>query len=208
MTSQDKPIRLSGTETAWLLLEVIDEQGSLRLNDLLKMAQALAVCVRASHLIAFDRLCEVQGAFPASIESLLDAPDPEIDADQAGVDLNDYLGMIDIVDLLSDAQLPCVAPRLHRGWQDKTQSCREARAIAQRALEMTIVRDFRGSLMGALAIFNRTSLVPGPVAIDPHGIRAAVDAVLQLVQGLSRPRAGSNAQRILDNLRDQLGTAS
>ncbi|MBW2277152.1 MAG: hypothetical protein JRF63_06645 [Deltaproteobacteria bacterium] len=205
MTSRDGPTRLTGTETAWCLLDIVERRGGLISNDPLEIAHALASCIRAAHLIAFDRLSDIRDEFPASIDSLLEAPEPELELAHSDVDLGDYIGFIDTVDLLSDELLPCVAPRLHRGWQDKTQSCREARVIARRELGVTVVGDFRRSLLYALAIVNRTSHVPGPIELEPAPVRDAVYYVLQYVEGLSRPEAGSDNQRVLEGLRSQLG---
>ncbi len=97
----------------------------------------------------------------------------------------DFLAPIDVIDLLSEKGLPCVAPHLHRGWQDRQRSCLHARQVTTGAIGFWIGGEERSALMAGLAIVNRVALVPPPVQLDPDAIRDAYKPVLHLVERLA-----------------------
>ena len=151
-------------------------------EDPLDIAQALALRIRAALLLGLERIAAVAGEFPATIQALMNVPTANIEAARdALTQPQDYLGFIDLLDLLSDDSLDCVSPRLHRGWQDKAQSCSEARRLSRAAVGFSIDAIHRDSLLLALAIYQRIFCIPPPVQLGPEDARAALKAVDDLI---------------------------
>ena len=123
---------------------------------------------------------------------------------QATIEEQDYLGLADLLDLLSDERLTCLAPRLHRGWQDKSQSCREARAAVREQLTDSIGAGTREALKRALALNRRAFGVPGPVELDPSALRSSLNVVLELIDQLAPDARVDEIGTSTKALRDQL----
>lgn len=154
-------------------------------EDPLEIVQALALRIRAALLLGLERIAAVAGEFPATIQALMSVPAESIEAARdALIQPQDYLGFIDLLDLLSDDSLDCVSPRLHRGWQDKKQSCLDARRLSRGAVGFALDAARRESLLLALAIYQRVFCVPPPVQLVIEDARAALKAVGGLIDRL------------------------
>ncbi len=171
----------------------------------LDVAQAIAVAIRAAHVLGVEQLGAISESFPASIRALLTVPEPTIDVSRdAALEVQDSCAFIDLFDLLCDEDLPCLAPRLHRGWQDKTQSCRDARRLTASVVGFSIDGEFRHSLLGAVAITNRVFMVAPPVRLDHAQSRRSLAAVLRLIDLLSESDEGGGSKRLVAQLRSQM----
>ena len=91
----------------------------------------------------------------------------------------------DILDLLSEEQLDCVGPKLHRGWEDRRFSCRRSRATAAEAIGLTVDAAERDRLLLLAAYRNRIFRYPPPIRIVPAEIVEAFPALAALVQSLT-----------------------
>jgi hypothetical protein len=155
-------------------------------EDPLEVAQALALQIRVALLLGLERIGAVAGEFPATIQALLSIPAESIEAVRdALVEPQDYLGFLDLLDLLSEEDLGCVSPRLHKGWQDKVQSCREARRLTRGAVGFSIDAAQRESLLLALAVHRRVFCGPPPVHLGLEESRAALKAAGDLIDRLT-----------------------
>ena len=172
------------------LLAGLERSGAGRSDNPLEQASGLEAAFRAFHLLALSKLYRVKEQFPATNQGLMVVPEPQIHPERdALVHAADFLAPIDVIDLLSETGLPCVAPYLHRGWQDRQRSCLHARQLAASAFGFWIGGEERGALMTGIAIVNRVALVPPPVQLDPAATREAYKPVLHLVERLA---AGSD----------------
>ena len=70
-----------------------------------------------------------------------------------------------VLDLLSDDALECVAPGMHRGWEDRRFSCRRSRETASEAVGYRIPPDDREALLLLSAYRNRVFRLPPPVRV-------------------------------------------
>lgn len=187
--------------TAGGLLDALERSGAVRSNQPLEQAAGLALAVRALQLLCLHRLQPEREKFPATNRALMQAPDPQMEPERDALALPaDFLGTIDIIDLLSEPEMACVAPHLHRGWQDRRRSCAQARGLAAEAFGFSITGDEREALLTALAICNRVFCIPPPMALDAGMVKAAFEPVLQLIErlgnGLEGTDFGKFAQRI------------
>jgi len=128
----------------------------------------------------------VKSSFPATIGLSLETPDPDVDVHRDAIEVPRALQFTDLLDLLSEEELECVGPRLHRGWEDRRFSCRRSRATAREALGLTLDRRKRDDLMLLAAYRNRLVRYPPPIRIDRSQVLRAFDALHALVEGLLR----------------------
>jgi hypothetical protein len=154
-------------------------------DDPFELAEALGMAVRAAHVLGQAHLLKIEQELPAGVQSMMELPETSLDAGRdAFVEPLDYLSFVDILDAISDDNLECVAPHLHRGWQDKKESCRNARRATKSSVGFSIGFSFRESLLQAAAIYNRVFLVPAPVELEINAVKTAVSSVLQLIENL------------------------
>jgi hypothetical protein len=168
------------------LLLVVDRYGLARPDDALSRATTLEVLMRSAQLLAVAALRSVRDSYPATNQFLFQEPEAEIVvARDALVDGGDFLRFADLLDLLSEESLPCVASRLHRGWQDRVQSCREARRVSQEAAGFSLGPEERAALLSGLAVANRVFRIPPPLDLDAKRGAAGFDALLRLIERLA-----------------------
>ncbi len=171
--------------------------------DPVEVGQAVAISIRVAHLLGVEILQSVADEFPANIQELLNVPETEIDTDRdAFIREADFISFLELVDIFSDEESACVAPALHRGWQDKTESCRQARRIARQALGYSIGERYRESLLDAVSIQNRLTRVPAPVQLSTGMCRIAFTGLLGLIERLIPAAKADELKPLLDSLRD------
>lgn len=187
--------------TAKGLLDALERSGAGQSSQPLEQAAGLALAMRALQLLCLYRLQPVRESFPATNRALMPVPEPVIEPARDALALPaDFLGAIEIVDLLSEQDLDCVAPQLHRGWQDRRRSCAQARELAAEAFGFSITGDERQALLGALAICNRVFCIPPPVALLPAVVSAAFGPVLGLIERIG----GTMGDTGLENLTQRI----
>ncbi len=154
---------VDGIRAAEDLLGLVGRFGLARDEDPLAQTTALEFCFRAAFLLAFERLRAVREEYPATQQTLMADPDPAIvGVRDALTDVSDFISGRDLIDLLSATELPCIAPRLHRGWQDRTRSCQEARRVSLGAIGFALDAEERERLLDGLGICQRVLRVPPP----------------------------------------------
>ena len=119
--------------------------------------------------------------FPATIGLLLESPLPEVDLNRDSVSAPNTLQFTDILDLLSDEELECASPGLHRGWEDRRFACRRSRVTAQGAVGIVLSEAEREQLLLLAAYRNRIFRYPPPVRIVPGEVLPAFAALKSLV---------------------------
>ena len=153
-------------------------------DDFVALCEALDLGIHAAEILAIHRLQTVQPDFPATIGVKLHLPTPEVDAFRDGIHVPKVLEFIDVVDLLSEEELDCVSPGMHRGWEDRRFSCRRSRAIAHEAIGTSLSSAQQQDLVLLSAYRNRLFRCPPPVRVMVDDIRNAFGALDHLVQGL------------------------
>lgn len=153
-------------------------------EDPIALCESLDLGLHAAEILAIQRLQPAKDSFPATIGLLLSLPEPEVDPHRDGINVPNVLGFTDVIDLLSDEELECVSPGLHRGWEDRRFSCRRSRNAAQEAIGVTLSAADQEALLLLSAYRNRLFRCPPPVRIEPGAIIAAFDPLERLVQGL------------------------
>ncbi len=164
-------------------------EGALRAHDqaadsLVALCEALDLGVRAAEILAIQGLQPVREKFPATIALQLETPAADVEPFRDAITAPKAMQFTDIVDLLSAAELECVSPKLHRGWEDRRFSCRRSRETAQQAIGVTLEEGQRNDLLLLSAYRNRIFRYPPPLRIVPAEILEAFRALLDLVPRL------------------------
>ncbi len=143
-------------------------------EDFVALCQALDLGLRAAEILVTHRLQPVKDRFPATIGIQLDTPSPEVDPHRDAITVPNSLPFTAILDLLSGEEMECVAPGLHRGWEDRRFSCRRSRVTATEALGITLHRRRTGAAPspGGLPKPDLPGSTPGPGGAggDPGGV--------------------------------------
>jgi len=142
-------------------------------DDLVALCESIDLGLHAAEILVIQRLLPIKDQFPATIGVQLQVPAAEVEAYRD-----------EILDLLSQEDLECVGPRLHRGWEDRRFSCRRARATAQEAVGVTLASEEREQLLLLAAYRNRIFRYPPPLELVPGDILPAFSALTRLVEGL------------------------
>jgi len=153
-------------------------------GDLVALCESIDLGLHAAEILVIQRLLPIKDQFPATIGVQLQVPAAEVDAYRDAVNVPNSLDFAEILDLLSEEELECVGPRLHRGWEDRRFSCRRARATAQEAVGVTLASEEREQLLLLAAYRNRIFRYPPPLELVPGDILPAFAALTRLVEGL------------------------
>jgi hypothetical protein len=157
--------------------------GSAR-EDLVALLQAVELGCRAVEVVAVHRLQGVKDRFPATIGLLLETPASEVEPQRNSLPGHSSLDFTDLLDLVSDETLSCVAPGMHRGWEDRRFACRRSRVTAREALGVSVDAAGRANLLTLAAYRNRLFRHPPPVRVVPGEITRGFDDLEALMNGL------------------------
>lgn len=163
--------------------------------------QALFLVTRAAHLLALHKLQRARTGFPATIQALLSQPDPAIEvARDAFIEPRDFICFVDLLDLLSEESLPCAAPRLHRGWQDKKQSCRGARKNTAASVGFSLDGKERDALLKGWALQSRFFFMPPPLQLSTDQIKRSLPPLLGLARRLAPEEIAEEIIRVAEEI--------
>lgn len=154
-------------------------------DDLVALCESLDLGLRAAEILTVHILNPIREQFPATIAVQLEMPRPEVEPQRDGIQVPKALQFNEVIDLLSDLELECVSPGMHRGWEDRRFSCRRSRVTAQEATGVTLSHKEQHHLLILAAYRNRLFRTPPPVQVRPRDILAAFGALDRLVAGLA-----------------------
>ena len=153
-------------------------------EDVVALCNCLDLGLHAAEILVIHLLQPVKASFPATIGLGLETPDPEVDVYRDAISAPKALQFTDLLDLLSEEELECVGPRLHRGWEDRRFSCRRSRATSSEALGVTVGETQRNDLLLLAAYRNRIFRYPPPVRVERARVLRAFDALSELIESL------------------------
>lgn len=184
MTVLPDVFELGPEEEARRLWQAADTARERAGEDLVALCEALDLGLRAAEILVIEKLSPVKDQFPATIAIQLERPRPEVDTTADATTVPNSLQFTEILDLLSAEDLECVAPGLHRGWEDRRFSCKRSRATAQGTLAVRLEEDQRSDLLLLSAYRNRIFRAPPPVRVVPGEIVSAFDSLSRLMRQL------------------------
>ncbi len=190
MSSLADVIELGPEEEARRLWDGAVEARTRAADDLVALCESLDLGLRAAEILTVHLLNPIRDRFPATIALQLELPDPEIDVHRDGIQVPKALQFNEVIDLLSDTELDCVSPGMHRGWEDRRFACRRSRVTAQEATGVTLTAEEQERLLTLAAYRNRLFRTPPPVLVKPGDILTAFEALDRLVSGLEASASG------------------
>ncbi|MEJ2204000.1 MAG: hypothetical protein P8170_07810 [Gemmatimonadota bacterium] len=153
-------------------------------DDFPALCEALELGLRAVEILAIHRLMEVRDRFPATIQAQLETPAPDVDLVRDAVHAPNCLDFVAVLDLLSEGDLECVSPGMHRGWEDRRFACRRSRETAREAVGVTLEGDQREQLLVLAAYRNRVFRSPPPLRLVPLEILGAFGSLDRFKESL------------------------
>lgn len=184
MTELPEVIELGPEEEARRLWKGAEEARRDSDADLVRLFEAIDLGLRTVEILVFRTLHPLKDRFPATIAIQMEAPTPEVDTVRDAIHVPNSLQFTAILDLLSEEELECVSPGMHRGWEDRRFSCRRSRATAREAIGFSLGEDQRADLLLLSAYRNRIFRTPPPVEVKPGEIQKAYGSLRTLVEGL------------------------
>jgi len=153
-------------------------------GSIAQLCEAIDLGVRVVEIGVVSRLQPIRNQFPATIASLLESPPAEIDTMRDFVHPPKSLSYLDLIDMLSEEKLPCISPQLHRGWEDRIESCRRSRETTLSVIEFSLDEAERAPLMLLGAYRNRLFELPPPVKIIPSDVLGAYPSLATMAERL------------------------
>lgn len=177
-------IELGAVEEARRLWEGARQAHDDAPGDLVALCQSVDLGLRAAEILVIHGLQSARGRFPATIAAQLETPEPDVDSHRDAIHVPSTLDFTEGLDLLSVEGLECVAPGMHRGWEDRRFACQRARATAREALGVTLDGEERERLLVLAAYRNRVFRCPPPVRVVPAQILDAYGSLEALMARL------------------------
>ena len=158
-------------------------------------------------LLAYLRLQTQRHLFDAWLQDYLNEGEPQLQIDRdARWEERERLSYLELLDLLSEEQLPILKPEFYQGWQDRTSRCHGLRRQMVEIVGGGIGDDQRQQLLLLLAAYHRLIRLPASVELEAEQVCQAFPALLELVDLLLDADApGTDAlQTALDRCRKAL----
>ena len=181
MSTQSEGVVLSPHAEAERLWSGAQEAFQQARDGIAPLSETIDLGMRVVEILTIECLRKVRLEFPTSVATLLDPPPLEINLTRDFLNAPKTLRLIDALDMLSDPELTCISPGLHKGWVDHVQVCRELRTNTKRATGLSLDANQRGALMLIGAYRNRIFLLPPPVRIVPDEVLGAFPVLSELV---------------------------
>jgi hypothetical protein len=151
-------------------------------------------------LLAYLRLSPRRALFDAWLQDFLHEGEPELEIERdARWEERERLSFLELIDLLSQEDLPILKPEFYQGWQDRAVRCRTLRRQMAGIVGSAIQGEQRDPLLLLLAAYHRLIRLPAGVALDGQAILTAYPALLDLAELLldqSAPEAGAARAQI------------
>lgn len=105
------------------------------------------------------------------------------------------LSLLELLDILSDEELPLLEPRFYQGWQERSERCRTLRRQTRSALGSSIGGPQREGLLLLLAAYHRLLRLPAAAALEAGEVARALPSLFDLLESLAR--AAPEAEELL-----------
>lgn len=158
-------------------------------------------------MLTYSRLLPERNSFDPWMQDYLQVGKPDFDVEEdAYWDDRRQLRLLEILDILSELELPILKQEFYQGWQDKTVRCHELRAHIEKIIGNSINFDHRKRLLFLLAVHNRLFHLPSEVSIDVKRVFEVFPNLLDLIENLldSNSSESEEMKKILATCRTYL----
>jgi len=136
-------------------------------------------------LLAYLRLRPERQSFDSWIQDYFQEGSPELNIDRdARWEERERLSFLELLDLLSDEDLPSLKPEFYQGWQDRATRCAWLRQQVKKVIGRSLSNDQREKLLLLLAVYHRLVRLPAGVILKADEIMNALPAMLDLMEML------------------------
>lgn len=136
-------------------------------------------------MLAHHRLRPARETFDQWFWDYLVAGEQDFDVDRdARWGEQKRLGLLELLDVLSEEELSVLEPRFFHGWQDRTTRCRTLRRRVSEVLGTSLGEEQRNDLLLLLATYHRLLRLAEGVEIEAAPIRKALPSLIDLVDDL------------------------
>ena len=187
--------RVSPVKNASDSLERVAAELTSGAADVLGLKAVLAWGWHAIGLLAYARLQPNREAFDAWLDAYLGEGESTLVVERdAWWEERARLSFLELIDLLSEEELPILKPEFYQGWQDRTSRCRGLRRQAVRLIGSAIGEEQRNDLLLLLAAYHRLIRLPVGVSMSAGPVRSAYPALLGLAEMLVAPDADGSRE--------------
>lgn len=133
-------------------------------------------------LLAYLRLQPQRHLFDAWLQDYLNEGEPQLQIDRdARWEERERLSYLELLDLLSQEQLPILKPEFYQGWQDRTSRCHGLRRQMAEIVGGSIGEGQLQQLQLLLAAYHRLIRLPASVELETEQVCQAFPALLALI---------------------------
>jgi hypothetical protein len=169
-------------------LERVAEELASGIADAMGLKAVLTWGWHAIGLLAYARLQPNRDDFDAWLQAYLGDGEPTLVVERdAWWEERERLSFLEMIDLLSEEDLPILKPEFYQGWQDRTSRCRGLRRQAARLIGSAIGEAQRNDLLLLLSAYHRLIRLPVGVSLSVSPVRSALPALLDLAEALVEP---------------------
>jgi hypothetical protein len=144
-----------------------EELQGKELEDPFLLKRILTCGWHAINLCFYVRLQPEQETFDAWVQDYFHSWDREIEVGRdARLEDREHLGLLQVLDLLSEGDLDSLKPDFYHGWTDKLTRCKELRSKVQATTQFSISAMEREDLLYLLAVHHRLSFTPTDTVIN------------------------------------------
>ncbi len=134
-------------------------------------------------LLAYLRLQAQAREFDEWLWPYLDEGEPGLDVDRdSHWEERQRLSLLELVDILSEEDLPSLKPEFYQGWTDRTERCRTLRRQAAAIIGSSITAGQRDALLVLIAAYHRLIRFPVPVDLEVGPVLEALPKLVGLLE--------------------------
>jgi len=186
---------------AWEL-EAADRENPLALKA------PVAWGFHAASLFFYIRLQPHKETFDQWVQDYFHSWASDIDVQKdSRLEHREHLGLLEIIDLLSEIESDSLRLEFYQGWTDKMSRCRELRAKVHKLLGLALSDSERLDLLYLLALHNRFTHMPAPTVVETQAAFLKLDSLLNLLEKLVAPEweDADQMRQALERCRTSLG---
>jgi hypothetical protein len=145
----------------------------------------------AASLFFYIRIQPHKGSFDQWVQDYFHSWAPDIDVQKdSRLEHREHLGLLEIIDLLSEVESESLRLEFYQGWTDKMTRCRELRAKVHGLLGMALSDSERLDLLYLLALHNRLTHMPAQTRVETQAAFLKLNSLLNLLEKLVDPEWG------------------
>jgi hypothetical protein len=163
----------------------------------------------AVSLLFYIRLEPNKGSFDQWVQDYFHGWTADIDVrNDSRLEHREHLGLLEIIDLLSEVEAESLRVEFYQGWTDKVARCRELRAKVHGLLNAVVRESERMDLLFLLALHNRLTHMPAQTVVETQTAFLKFESLLNLLEKLVDPEwdKAEGMQHTLERCKTSLST--